>query len=90
MIEDAGSDPEETDGHVEWIDRDGKRQRRVKYSYPLAVKTGIVHNESRNALIASLAQATGKKGPTVILAGRIDHGRNLRELLRAAGHEEVT
>jgi len=89
MIEDAGADPEETDGYVEWTDRDGKRQRRIKYSYPLAVKTGIVHNESRNALIAKLAQAFGRKGPTVILAERIDHGRNLRELLRAAGHEEV-
>ncbi len=89
MVENAGADPDEIEGYKEWTDRDGVHHRQVKYSYPLAVKSGIVHNESRNALIASLAQAFGKKGPTVILAERIDHGKNLRELLLEAGHEEV-
>jgi len=89
MVEAPGKDPDEIDGYFEWYDRDGRKQRRPKYNYQKAITTGIVHNTERNKAIAQLADRLGKKGPTIVLADRVEHAQILRELMLDAGHQEV-
>lgn len=88
-IDTPGKDPDEIDGYIEYTDKEGRKKRRPRYSYPKAVRSGIIDNEPRNQMIAKLAQRLSRHGPTIVLCNRIEHGKILKSLLAEAGLEEV-
>lgn len=60
-----------------------------KGTYADEVKWGIINHERRNELVVKVAERFGEMGPTMVLTERLEHGRNLRGMLLAEGHEEV-
>jgi superfamily II DNA or RNA helicase len=85
MVEAGGAPPD--DGEVSYTDRAGRKH--IKRDYMTSVESGIVTHEERNRKIVKLADAFGKRGPTVVLTERLEHGRILAAGLAERGHEEV-
>lgn len=69
-----------------YVEYDAPKKCRFNSSYQKAVEFGVVHCESRNQKIVEAAlEAKKRKLPVLILIGRQDHGKVLKELLEREG-----
>ncbi len=57
--------------------------------YPIELVRGIVQNDERNEKVTRLGLAMGKRGPTLILTERLEHGKILAAMLEEAGCQEI-